>query len=148
MKAQWIMIGNDHAGTLLKDKIKKKLIEKGYLLMDFGAFTENSVDYPDFAHPVANAMKERPESLGILICGSGNGMAISANKHPHIRAGIAWNSDVASLIKRHNDANILVLPARFIQDEIAIGCVENFLEASFEGGRHSQRVEKIWPYVC
>jgi len=143
MKAQWIMIGNDHAGTLLKD-----MIEKGYLLMDFGAFTENSVDYPDFAHPVANAMKERPESLGILICGSGNGMAISANKHPHIRAGIAWNSDVASLIKRHNDANILVLPARFIQDEIAIGCVENFLEASFEGGRHSQRVEKIWPYVC
>jgi ribose 5-phosphate isomerase B len=138
-----IAIGGDHAGYFYKKELILFLQEKGVEIKDFGPFSDNSVDYPDFAHPLALAVEKKDFDFGILICGSGNGVNITANKHQGIRSGLAWNKEVASLIRQHNDANILALPARFISLELAKECVEVFLTTPFEGGRHQKRVDKI-----
>ncbi len=138
-----IAIGGDHAGYTYKKELIVFLQNKGYEVKDFGPFSEASVDYPDFAHPLAFAVEKKEMDFGILICGSGNGVNITANKHQGIRSGLAWNTEVASLIRQHNDANVMALPARFINIELAKECVEVFLTTAFEGGRHQNRVDKI-----
>lgn len=138
-----IALGGDHAGYLYKKELIAFLEAKGYETKDFGAFSEASVDYPDFAHPLALAVEKKEFDFGILICGSGNGVNITANKHQGIRSGLAWNKEVASLIRQHNNANVIALPARFISLEEAKECVEVFLNTAFEGGRHQNRVDKI-----
>jgi ribose 5-phosphate isomerase B len=136
-----IAIGADHAGFELKEIISGILTTAG--IKDFGTYTANSVDYPDFAHPVALAVESGDFNLGILICGSANGVAITANKHQGIRAAICWNAELAALARAHNNANILCLPARFISVNEAKQIVETFLNTAFEGGRHAGRVNKI-----
>ena len=138
-----IEIGCDHAGVELKNIIVKYLTEKGWKVSDHGTYSSESVDYPDFAHKVANALKTNNLAKGILICGSGNGINITANKHKHIRAALCWNADIAKLARQHNDANVLTLPGRFINYDEALRCVDVFLSTEFEGGRHQKRVEKI-----
>ena len=138
-----IAIGCDHAGFPFKTPIVTYLKSLGYEVLDFGTQGTPSVDYPDFAHPTAEAVASGTAQCGILICGSGNGVAITANKHQTIRCGLAWNEEVASLIRQHNDANMLALPARFITLETALKIVGIFLETEFEGGRHATRVGKI-----
>lgn len=137
-----LAIGSDHAGFEYKEKLKRRL-EAQYTVKDFGAYNADSADYPDFAHPVSTAVENREVELGILVCGSANGVAITANKHQGIRAAICWNEELASLARRHNDANILCIPARFIDYGLAEKITEKFLTTNFEGGRHSQRVNKI-----
>ena len=136
-----LAIGCDHAGFSLKEFLKSNFNEIDWL--DKGCYSPDSVDYPDFAHAVAISIEDKETELGILICGSGNGISIAANKHAGIRAAIAWKPELASLARQHNDANILSLPARFISESEAIEIVKAFLEASFEGGRHQTRVDKI-----
>ncbi|MGI9543695.1 MAG: ribose 5-phosphate isomerase B [Cyclobacteriaceae bacterium] len=138
-----IAIGGDHAGFDYKSDLIKRLQEEGHEVDDFGAFSAESVDYPDFAHPVSEAVEQHEDTLGILICGSGNGVAMTANKHPGIRAAICWQVELASLAREHNDANVLCLPARFISVELAWDITRAFLNNSFEGGRHARRVDKI-----
>ena len=138
-----IAIGADHAGFSLKEKLKKYLQEKGIEVKDFGPNSEQSVDYPDYAHPVANAVEKKEVDLGLLMCGSGNGINMAANKHQGIRSALCWNSEIAKLSRQHNNANILTLPARFIEEAEAIKCVDVFLSTPFEGGRHEGRVKKI-----
>ena len=138
-----IAIGSDHAGYQLKERIKDFLTSKNIEYKDFGAFSTDSVDYPDFAHPTATAVENNETDLGILLCGSGNGVAMAANKHQGVRAAIAWKPVLAKLAKQHNKANIIVLPARFITEEEGIDIVDVFLMTDFEGGRHERRVEKI-----
>ena len=137
-----IHIGSDHAGVELKELIKKHFDGK-FEFEDEGTFTTESVDYPDFAHAVAQQVLEDGGSLGILICGTGNGMAITANKHAGIRAALCWAPEIAALAKQHNNANIIVLPARFIPSDVAIATLTAFFEAEFEGGRHQRRIDKI-----
>lgn len=137
-----IPIGSDHAGFELKQVIIDHLIAKGYQVSDKGTYSEESTDYPDYAHQVAEAINEEAP-LGILICGSGNGIAMTANKHQNIRCAIAWDVEIAELARLHNDANIVSLPARFISQEKAIQIVDAFLNTEFEGGRHARRVGKI-----
>ena len=137
-----IHIGSDHAGVELKELIKKHFDGK-FEFEDEGTFTTESVDYPDFAHAVAQKVLEDGGSLGILICGTGNGMAITANKHAGIRAALCWAPEIAALAKQHNNANITVLPARFIPSDVAIATLTAFFEAEFEGGRHQRRIDKI-----
>lgn len=138
-----IAIGNDHAGTVLKNKLIRHLVELGHRVSDHGYGGSESVDYPDFAHPVAEAVSGGEAQLGVLICGSGNGVNMAANKHHGVRSALAWNQEVARLARTHNNANIVALPARFISDEEAVSILDAFLSASFEGGRHQRRVEKI-----
>ena len=138
-----IAIGADHAGYGLKEVVKKLLSVKGIEIEDFGAYSEASVDYPDFAHPVAIAVESNACDLGIVICGSGNGINMAVNKHQGVRSALCWEPELASLARQHNNANVLALPARFISEEKALACVKAFLEASFEGGRHEGRVNKI-----
>jgi ribose 5-phosphate isomerase B len=138
-----IAVGADHAGVQLKEIIVRHIIEKGFDVQDFGTDGEASVDYPDFAHPVALAVENKETDFGILICGSGNGISMAANKHQGIRAALCWKAEIASLARQHNDANILSLPARFINEEEAKACVDVFLSTDFEGGRHQNRVSKI-----
>lgn len=138
-----IAIGADHAGFELKEKVKDWLKRSGFESKDFGTYTAESADYPDFAHPVASAVEKKEFDLGILICGSGNGVAITANKHQGIRAAICWTEDLASLARQHNDANVLCLPARYISIDLAMKITDKFLNSSFEGGRHERRVNKI-----
>ena len=138
-----IYIGNDHAGYDLKEDIKTWIKEQGIDVEDMGSYSDESVDYPDFAHEVAHRVEGDRGSLGVLICGSGNGVAMAANKHAGIRAALAWQPDIASLARQHNNANVLCLPARFISSETAKEIVESFLQAEFEGGRHERRVNKI-----
>ncbi|GAB4126288.1 MAG: ribose 5-phosphate isomerase B [Raineya sp.] len=138
-----IAIGSDHAGFEYKTNIKQFLENKGFEVKDCGTYSSDSVDYPDFAHPVAQAVEDKQASWGILICGSGNGVAITANKHQGIRAALCWNVELAKLARQHNDANVLCLPARFVNIEEALAMVEAFANTTFEGGRHSQRVAKI-----
>ncbi len=139
-----LAIGSDHAGFEYKAKLVNYLRdEKGIALRDFGTYSADSVDYPDFAHPVANAVESKEYCCGILLCGSANGVAISANKHQYIRAAIAWENEIASLARMHNNANILCIPSRFVTLEVAKQMVDTFLATAFEGGRHSLRVEKI-----
>lgn len=138
-----IAIGCDHAGFEYKEAIKKWLEEKGFSAKDYGAQSTKSVDYPDFAHPVASSVESGETAFGILFCGSANGVAITANKHQQIRAGISWQNDVAKLIRMHNDANIICIPARFVALPLAEQMIENFMTTPFEGGRHTNRINKI-----
>ena len=138
-----IAIGADHAGYEYKEHLKGWLEQNGYAIKDFGAYSVESADYPDFAHPVASAVEEKKFDLGLLICGSANGVAITANKHQGIRAAICWTEELASLARQHNNANILCLPSRFISKELAEKILDRFLNSSFEGGRHERRVQKI-----
>ncbi len=138
-----IAIGADHAGYEYKESLKKWLVENKYTLKDFGTFGLASVDYPDFAHPVAAAVEGKEFDLGVLICGSANGVAITANKHQGIRAALCWTEEVASLARLHNNANVLCLPARFISLDLAEKILVRFLQTNFEGGRHGKRVDKI-----
>ncbi len=142
-KRKTIAIGCDHAGYELKEYLKTQLSEQGYLFKDFGTTSEASVDYPDFIHPLAKSIDRGEIELGIIMCGSGNGVSITANKHAKVRAAIAWNTELASLARQHNDANVLGLSARFIAKEYALEIVHSFLQADFEGGRHQTRVDKI-----
>ncbi len=137
-----IEIGADNAGFELKEHLK---IPKagGYILKDFGTYTLASADYADYAHPVSIAVEKREFDLGLLVCGSANGVAMTANKHQGIRAAICWTEELGALARQHNDANILCLPARFISEELAEKIVNKFLTSSFEGGRHERRVNKI-----
>jgi ribose 5-phosphate isomerase B len=138
-----IAIAGDHAGFEYKQKILRYLQEKNYETADFGPYTPESVDYPDTVHPLASSIEEGKMDLGILICGSGNGVCMTANKHQGVRAGLVWNIEIARLIKLHNNANIICLPARFITADEALAFVIAFLETTFEGGRHADRVAKI-----
>jgi ribose 5-phosphate isomerase B len=138
-----IAISCDHAGFELKERIKQVLAEKGYTIKDFGPSTADRMDYPDAIHPLAKAIDLGNIASGIIICGSGNGVAMTANKYQHVRAGIAWAPELAELTRQHNDANVLSLPARFISEEVALACVDAFLNTEFEGGRHATRVDKI-----
>jgi len=138
-----VYIGSDHAGYKLKSYIINSLKEDGYDIEDKGTYSAESADYPDFAHPVADGVGKDRGSLGILICGSANGVAMTANKHPNVRCAIAWELEVALLARQHNDANVLALPARFIQEEDGLAMARAFLTEMFEGGRHQRRVDKI-----
>jgi ribose 5-phosphate isomerase B len=138
-----IYIANDHAGVELKDAVVKHLETNNFTVVNLGTDTLDSVDYPDFAHPLANAIEEGKAEFGILICGSANGVCITANKHQNIRAALCWKNEIASLARQHNDANVLGLPARFITIEEGIEMVDTFLKTEFEGGRHQGRVDKI-----
>jgi ribose 5-phosphate isomerase B len=138
-----IAIGSDHAGFELKEQLKKYLISKSILVKDEGCFSPERADYPDYGHAVAKAVLNRSVDFGILMCGSGNGINMSANKHHGIRAALCWNSEIAALARQHNDANILVLPARYISTEEAEKCTDVFMSEKFEGGRHQARVDKI-----
>lgn len=138
-----IPIGADHAGYKLKEQLIEYLQGKGYEMKDFGCFSEDSIDYPDFAHPVAEMVESNEGMLGILICGSGNGINMTANKHQGIRSALCWNNEIAALARQHNDANIIALPARFVSFEEAKEMVDTFLTTEFEGGRHQRRVDKI-----
>lgn len=138
-----IAIGNDHTGTDYKFEIVKTLEAKGIEVVNYGTDSVDSVDYPDFAHKVAGAVDSQKVDLGILICGSANGVAMTANKHQNVRAGLCWTKEIVSLIKQHNNANILCIPARFTSIPQALAMVETFLNTEFEGGRHQSRVAKI-----
>jgi len=138
-----IAIGGDHAGFKYKEHLRTWLEDKGYIVKDFGTYSTESADYPDFAHPVASAVENAEFDLGILVCGSANGVAITANKHQGIRAAICWNEELASLARQHNDANIVCIPERFISSDLAEKIVDRFLHTEFEGGHHACRVEKI-----
>lgn len=138
-----ISIGCDHAGVDLKQSIITYLESKGYQLLDKGTYTHDSVDYPDFAHPVATSVEQGKSDMGILICGSANGVCMTANKHQGIRAALCWKTEIATLARQHNDANIICLPARFINTHEALDMVDAFLQTEFEGGRHANRVQKI-----
>jgi ribose 5-phosphate isomerase B len=138
-----IPIGADHAGYELKEKLKSYLTEKGFEVKDFGCHYEESFDYPDYAHPVASLVEETQGLKGILICGSGNGINMTANKHQGVRSALCWSVEIAKLAREHNDANILTLPARFLTEEEALLIVDVFFSTEFEGGRHQKRIEKI-----
>lgn len=138
-----IPIGADHAGFQLKERVKSHLEAKGYEVKDFGCYSEESIDYPDYAHPVASMVEENENMLGIVICGSGNGINMTANKHQGIRSALCWKKEIAELARQHNDANIIALPARFISEEEGLEMVDVFLSTAFEGGRHQNRVNKI-----
>lgn len=138
-----IAIGGDHAGYEYKSKLINWLKDEGHEVKDFGTYSSDSVDYPDFAHPVASVVEDKTFDQGILICGSANGVAMAANKHKAVRAAICWNEELAELARQHNDANILCLPSRFMDYDLAERTAKKFLTTSFEGGRHERRVEKI-----
>ncbi|MBR3959492.1 MAG: ribose 5-phosphate isomerase B [Bacteroidales bacterium] len=138
-----IPIASDHAGFELKEKVIKFLSSKNIDTKDFGTYSSDSVDYPDFAHKVGSAINKGEYKRGIVICGSGNGVQMTVNKYPGVRCALCWNEEIASLARQHNDANILSLPARFIPEELALKIVDIFLNTDFEGGRHQRRVEKI-----
>lgn len=138
-----IAIGSDHAGFEYKEAIISLLEGKGILFKDFGTHSKDSVDYPDFAHPVATAVESGEYAFGILLCGTANGVAITANKHQHIRAAICWGEEIAQLVRQHNDANILCIPARFVSEADAEKILNTFISTPFEGGRHANRVGKI-----
>ena len=142
-----ISIGNDHAGTEYKFAILNHLEAKGYLVNNYGTDSNDSVDYADFVHPVASDVEANRADFGILICGSANGVAMSANKHQKIRAGLCWNKEIVHLVRAHNNANILCIPARFTAIPQVIEMVDVFLNTEFEGGRHQKRIDKI-PLSC
>jgi ribose 5-phosphate isomerase B len=138
-----IGVASDHAGYEYKNRLAELLTKKGYDVADYGTYTEVSCDFPDFAHPLADAVSKKEVEVGVALCGTGNGMAMTLNKHEGIRAGIAWNSEIARLIKAHNDANILVMPARFISYQMATRILATWLSTPAEGGRHERRRQKI-----
>ena len=138
-----IAIGGDHAGFQYKTRLISFLEENGHQVEDFGPGSDQSVDYPDHVHPLSSSIAAKNHDLGILICGSGNGVAITANKHENVRAALCWDGEIASLARRHNNANVICLPARFVAYEYAEYLVNIFLSTPFEGGRHQRRVDKI-----
>ena len=138
-----IIIASDHAGFRLKEKVVRWLITSRYEVKDLGCFSEDSVDYPDYAHPLADAVEKGDYDYGITICGSGNGINLACNKHQKIRSAVCWNEDISRLARSHNDANICALPGRFISEAEAIVIVKTFLTTPFEGGRHKRRIDKI-----
>ncbi len=142
-----IALGSDHAGFELKEELKHFLSDLEIDVKDFGPHSSESVDYPDFVHPLCSAILEGQAHTGILICGTGNGVAMTANKYSGIRCGLCWNEEIATFIRQHNDANILALPGRFISLDMAKNIVRNFLDTEFEGGRHARRIGKITPPV-
>ena len=137
-----VSIGNDHAGTDLKNKIMSVYADR-FEFENHGTDSSESVDYPDFVHPVANDVETGDSAFGVIICGSANGVCMTANKHQGIRAGLAWNKEVAALIKQHNNANIIGLPARFLSEDEALEVFQTYLNQEYEGGRHQRRVDKI-----
>lgn len=143
MTVKTIAIGCDHAGFPYKQPIIDSLEQKGIQVINYGTDSLDSVDYPDFVHPVANDVESQKADLGIVLCGSGNGVAMTANKHQDIRAALCWQKDLAALARQHNNANVLALPVRFISEEVALDCVNAFIESEFERGRHARRVGKI-----
>lgn len=142
-KAKTLPISCDHGGFEMKEILKEKLNSLGYTIKDLGTFSEDSIDYPDFIHPLASAINKGEFELGIILCGSGNGAQMTANKYPNIRAGLCWSVEQAELIRLHNDANILSLPGRFVSFDLALKIATTFLTTEFEGGRHQNRVDKI-----
>ncbi len=138
-----ISIGNDHAGTNYKNAVVEALKSRGIEVINHGTNSEDSVDYPDFVHPVANDVENKIVDLGIIICGSGNGASMTANKHQGIRSALCWTTEIAKLAREHNNANILSIPARYVSEAQALDMVKTFLETEFEGGRHQKRVDKI-----
>jgi len=138
-----IAVGGDHAGYDYKEKLVQSLLDAGYEVKDFGPDSNASVDYADYVHPLSSAIESGEYALGIVICGSGNGVAITANKHQGIRAALCWNEELAALGRSHNDANVLAIPARFVTYELAEKMATTFLTTDFEGGRHQTRVNKI-----
>lgn len=138
-----IALGSDHAGFSLKSTLINYLEKEGHTVKDCGTFSEESCDYPDYAHAVAQAIKKGDAKRGIVICGSGNGINMAVNKHDHVRSALCWKAELAELAVQHNNANVLALPARFIEEQIALDCVNAFLKSAFEGGRHERRVNKI-----
>lgn len=138
-----IAIGNDHAGPDYKKAIIDFLEKQGHEVINYGTDSESSVDYPDFGHPVANDIENKKADFGIVICGSGNGIAMTANKHQGVRAALCWTKEIAELARQHNDANVISIPARFTSIPQAVAMVETFLNTAFEGGRHQNRVSKI-----
>ncbi len=143
MDVKRVAIGCDHAGFPYKHSIIALLESAGIEVEDFGTHSEESADYPDFVHPVAESVESGKADLGIVMCGSGNGVAMTANKHKGIRAALCWTEELAALARQHNNANVLALPVRFIPEELALAIVKTFIEAHFEGGRHARRVDKI-----
>ncbi|MCX5764513.1 MAG: ribose 5-phosphate isomerase B [Gemmatimonadetes bacterium] len=141
--AERIPIGADHAGFEMKGKIAEALARLGFEVQDMGTHSAASTDYADYAHPVAHAVETGEAARGVLPCGTGLGMSYAANRHPQVRAAVAWTPEIAALARQHNNANVLVLPARFISEEDAIATLKAWLETPFEGGRHERRVEKI-----
>ena len=140
---EMIAVGADHAGFAFKNSIVNWLEQHGYEIFDAGTNSEASTDYPDHIHPVADLVEDGEAKAGIILCGSGNGAAMTANKHQGIRAALCWNTELASLARQHNDANILAIPGRFVDEALALSMVEVFLNTPFEGGRHQKRVDKI-----
>ena len=138
-----IAIGNDHAGVDVKEKIQQHLKEKGHKVINKGYDGVESVDYPDFIHPVSIEVKEKKAEIGVIVCGSGNGAAMTANKHKGIRAAICWSEEIAALAKQHNNANVISIPSRFLKEEEIIRIIDVFIEEKFEGGRHERRIKKI-----
>lgn len=138
-----IAIGCDHAGYELKNKIKEDLINKGYTVKDYGTNGPESVDYPDYVHPLATAIENGSHDLGIVICGSGNGVNLTVNKHQGIRSALCWDVELAEMARLHNDANVLALSSRYVDENISMKCVDIFLNTEFEGGRHQNRVNKV-----
>lgn len=138
-----IAIGGDHAGFSHKEKLAQWLMEAGYEVKDFGPYSTDSADYPDFVHPVCNAIEDGSFDFGVLICGSGQGVTITANKHQKIRAALCWDTDLAAVTRQHNNSNVVCLAARWTAYELAETIVKTFLETDFEGGRHQRRVDKI-----
>lgn len=138
-----IVFGSDHAGFELKEKLIEYCKNKNFSILDKGCYSIERADYPDYGHEVALSVLNREANFGVLMCGSGNGINMSANKHKGIRAALCWNNEIAKLARQHNDANILVLPARYISMEEALKCLESFIVEKFEGGRHQNRIEKI-----
>ena len=138
-----IVIGCDHAGFELKSKIINHLLEKGFDVEDMGCYSEDSIDYADYAHPVASKVEDNSDVNGILICGSGNGINMTANKHQGVRSALCWTPEISKLARQHNDANILTLPGRFVSEDLALEIVDVFFSTEFEGGRHLNRINKI-----
>ncbi len=138
-----IAIGADHAGYDLKEKVKQTLIDMGLEVKDFGPASADSVDYPDYAHPLASAVEKKEFDLGVLMCGSGNGINMTANKHQGIRSALCWTEEIAKMARLHNNANVLAMPARYISEEEGLAILKAFIQTEFEGGRHQKRVDKI-----
>ena len=143
MEVKTVGVACDHAGYPLKQFVLQYLDKKGYPYKDFGTYSDESVDYPDFAHPLAEAIESGEVYPGIAICGSGEGMAMTLNKHQKVRAGLCWMPEIAHLIRQHNDANVLVMPGRFIDEQTARAIMDEFFNTDFEGGRHLQRIQRI-----
>lgn len=142
-----LLIAADHAGYETKEFIKQALEKEGYTLHDYGTFSSESMDYPDVVHPLAQAINKGEEERGIVICGSGNGVNMVANKYPNVRSALCWQEELAALARQHNNANVVAIPARFISKDLALKIVKTFLSSSFEGGRHERRVAKIKPQL-